>query len=98
MRRLDAYIEREEDKIANVESTNGFIPSEILSLVENGELVQWRKHPTTFFVAGVEKARIVWDEKRKILAHRYIREVTDKEQYSKFAKTFNSLNAVLNGI
>jgi hypothetical protein len=91
-------IEREEDKIANIENANSFIPREILSLVENGELVQWRKHPTTFFVAGVEKARIVWDEKRKVLAHRYVREVADKEQYSKFAKTFNSLNAALNRI
>ena len=88
-------IEREEDKIANVENANSFIPCEILALVESGELVQWRKHPTTFFVAGVEKARIVWDEKRKVLAHKYVKEVTDKEQYSKFAKIFNSLNAVL---
>ena len=88
-------IEREEDKIANVENANSFIPREIIKLVENGELVQWRKHPTTFFVAGVEKARIVWDEKRKVLAHKYVKEVTDKEQYSKFAKMFNSLNTAL---
>ena len=88
-------IEREEDKIANVENTNSFIPREIIELVESGELKQWRKHPTTFFVVGVEKARIVWDEKRKVLAHRYVRDVTDKEQYSKFAKVFNSLNATL---
>jgi len=88
-------IDREEDKIANVENANSFIPCEILALVESGELVQWRKHPTTFFVAGVEKARIVWDEKRKVLAHKYVREVTDKDQYSKFAKMFNSLNTSL---
>jgi hypothetical protein len=45
-------IEFEEGKIKGVEHVNNFIPKEILELVESGVLVQWRKHPHTFFVAG----------------------------------------------
>ena len=54
-------IEKEESKIKGVEHVNTFIPAEILKLVESGDLIQWRKHPHTFFVPGVDKARIVWD-------------------------------------
>lgn len=89
-------IEREEGKIADVESVKSFIPAEILEFVENGELIQWRKHPTTFFVNGVDKARIVWDEQKKIVAHRYSSQLGDKEQRAKFAKIYNQLNASLN--
>jgi len=89
-------IEIEEGKIEDVEYTNKIIPAEILKLVESGELNQWRKHPHTFFVPGVDRARIVWDEKRKVVAHRYAHEITVQEQRSKFVKIYNALNAVLN--
>lgn len=59
-------IEKEENKInACAYQNENFIPKEILELVEKGELIQWRKHPTHFFVPGVDKARIWWDESRK---------------------------------
>ena len=89
-------IEFEEGRIAGVNHVNGFIPKEILELVDTGELVQWRKHPHTFFVAGVDKARIVWDEKRKVVAHRYAYQITEQEQRSKFVKIYNPLNSLLN--
>ena len=89
-------IEFEEGKIAGVEHANGYIPKEILALVESGELIQWRKHPHTFFVVGVDKARIVWLEKTKQVAHKFVREIKDQEQRSKFVKVFNPLGAVLN--
>ena len=60
-------IEREESKIAGVAVANNSMPREILDLVANGILTQWRKHPNTFFVEGVDKARIVWDDKKKIV-------------------------------
>ena len=91
-----AAIEREENKIHRVESANNMIPVEILNLVESGELVQWRKHPTFFFVDGVDKARIHWDIDKKVVGHRYFNLVTEKEQRSKFVKIYNALNAVLN--
>lgn len=89
-------IEIEEGKIRGVEHANTFIPAEIQKLVESGELIQWRKHPHTFFVAGVDKARIVWDEKRKVVAHKFVSEITIQEQRTKFVGIYNQLNALLN--
>lgn len=87
-------IEKEEGKIFDVEHAKGSLPAEILKLVESGELIQWRKHPNTFFVPGVDKARIVWT-KDKVIAHKFTSEVTDKEQWKIFARTFNALRAAL---
>jgi len=89
-------IEKEESKIKGVEHANTFIPKEIQDLVDSGELVQWRKHPHTFFVKDVEKARIWWDEKRKVVAHKYAHMITTQEQRTKFVRLYNSLNAILN--
>lgn len=90
-------IEIEEMKIAQVEHVNGFIPAEILKLVESGDLIQWRKHPHTFFVPGVDKARIVWDEKRKVVCHKFVSAITVQEQRTKFVRTYNPLGLLLNG-
>lgn len=90
-------IEIEEGKIKGIEYVNeSFIPKEILELVEAGELVQWRKHTHTFFVKGVDKARIVWLEKTKQVGHKFSSHLTDKEQRSKFVKIYNGLNKLLN--
>lgn len=89
-------IEKEEWKIKGVEHVNSFIPPEILKLVESGDLIQWRKHPHTFFVPGVDKARIVWDEKRKKVAHKFVGAITDQGQRTKFVRTYNPLNSLLN--
>lgn len=89
-------IEIEEDKIGNVEHAKTFIPQEILNLVESGELIQWRKHPHTFFVVGVDKARIVWLVKEKKVAHKFLSEIKEQEQRSKFAKVYNRLFGQLN--
>jgi hypothetical protein len=94
--KTERAIEREEGKIMDVEAAKEVTPKEILELVNKGVLTQWRKHPNTFFVDGVEKARIVWNEKKKQVAHRYVISVPSQEQYSKFAKVFNSLNQALN--
>jgi hypothetical protein len=90
-------IDNEEGKIKGVEHVNVFIPAEILALVESGELNQWRRHPHTFFVPGVDKARIVWDLKRKLVAHKFASAITEQAQRSKFVKVYNALNAALNG-
>ena len=85
-------IGREEEKILNVSSEK--IPSFISDMVQRGELNQWRKYPNTFFVPGVDKGRIVWNEEKGFLAHRYLSEVP-KDQYPKFRDVFNKLNASL---
>lgn len=90
-------IDFEEGKIAGVNHVNTFIPAEILALVGSGELVQWRKHPHTFFVKGVDKARIVWLPKAKKVGHKYSATLTDKEQRSRFVKIYNDLFKQLNG-
>lgn len=95
--RTQRAIEIEQGKIAGVEHANSYLPSEILALVEAGTLQQWRKHPHTFFVSGVEKARIVWLEKRKLIAHKYSNQIPTQEQRSKFVKIFNDLHSQLNG-
>ncbi|WP_185246658.1 hypothetical protein [Chryseobacterium bernardetii] len=73
-------IEREKGKIANVEAQS--IPAELQELIDSGKITQWRKYPNRFFVVGVEKARLVWLEKEKQLAHQYLNQIPNKEQYS----------------
>lgn len=104
LRNLDKSIEttksaiaREESKQEYVKYVSSEIPKAIMDLVEQGTLNQWRKHPNFFFVVGVDKARIFWDFERKVVAHRYIREITDKGQWALFRDVYNSLNAQLNG-
>ena len=89
-------IEREKGKIIDVEAAKENLPASILEMIENGRLNQWRKHPNTFFVNGVDKARIVWDGKKKLIAHRYSKTITDKDQWKIFAITFNELLNKLN--
>ncbi|MFA5432897.1 MAG: hypothetical protein WC319_08505 [Candidatus Paceibacterota bacterium] len=89
-------IERETDKIAGVEYVKETLPFCILEMLKSGQLIQWRKHPNTFFVPDVDKARIVWDNKRKVVAHRYVHLITEQEQRTKFVRLYNGLNAVLN--
>ena len=87
-----AAIEREQAAIDRVDAVADDLPDAIKREIESGLLQQWRKHPRTFFVNGVAKARIVlMDDGR--LAHRYTNQVTDPEQRKILAKTFNSLSA-----
>ncbi len=84
-------IEFEKGKIIECESVKNSLPDAILEMMVNGTLIQWRKHPNTFFVNGVDKARIVWDNKKKVVAHKYSKQITDKDQWKLFAKTYNEL-------
>lgn len=87
-------IEREQNKIANVDATE--IPDALRAMVAAGELVQWRKHPETFFVPGVDRGRIVWVQSEKILGVRYASEIP-KDQYPKFRDTFYKAKASVKG-
>lgn len=88
-------IEAEQAKIKAVENAQSVTPSVILDLVTSGVLTQWRKHPNTFFVVGVDKARIVWDNQKKILSHRYTKTITNREQWSNFARVYNRLKSLI---
>lgn len=80
-------IEKEKDKIAWVELFT--VPAPIQELLDTGVLTQWRRHPNYFFVKGVERARIVY-ENGKIYA-RYHTEIPDQQQYAIYRDVFNSL-------
>ena len=60
-------IEREELKIANVEHISQNIPKEILDLVANGTLIQWRKHPSFFLSQGLIRLELFGMRSEKLL-------------------------------
>jgi hypothetical protein len=80
-------IEREKDKIADVESFD--VPAPIQRLIDDGVLNQWRKFPNRFFVAGVEKARIVFEDGKLFCS--YARQIPNKDQYAIFRDVYNNL-------
>lgn len=84
-----AAIEREAATIERVAAVE--LPKAIKSRIDTGVLSQWRKHPTTFFVAGVEKARIVLLPDGRV-AHRYVRCIPDPEQHRVFARVYNAIH------
>lgn len=92
--RTKRAIEREEAKIADVAVAD--VPQALRDMVERGELNQWRKHPNTFFVPGVDKARIVWDSKTRMLGVRYL-SACPKDQYPLLRDTFNKARAAIAG-
>lgn len=94
--KTEKAIKVEESKIKGIEYITSLLPIEILSLIEDGTLIQWRKYPHIFFVDGVDKARLIWDLKKKQIAHKFTSSIQDKEQYKKFASVFNSLASKLN--
>lgn len=85
-------IEREQATQARMASVE--LPEAIAQAIKDGRLVQWRKHPTTFFVAGVDKARIVLLPDGRV-AHRYASSIKDAAQHKKFAKVYNGLSAAI---
>ena len=89
--KTERAIEVEKGKIIDCEAVKDILPDAILEMIANGTLKQWRKHPNTFFVNGVDKARIVWDNKKKVVAHKYSKQITDKDQWKLFVKTYNKL-------
>jgi hypothetical protein len=89
-------IEREESRIRCIDRNKNSMPEEIQELIDNGTLKQWGKYPHIMFVEGVDKARIIWDSKKKTVMHKFVSSITDTEQRKKFARVYNSLNASIN--
>jgi len=86
-------IEREEGKIIETDSWRKKMPKVLTSLIDSGHLTQWRKHPRIMFVTGVEKARIIFDDKTGAISHKYVNQIPDKNQYAIFRDIYNSINA-----
>lgn len=89
-------IEREESKIRALEYSKNAMPIEMQKLIDDGILKQWGKWPHIMFVNGVDKARIIWDDKKKVVMHKFANTLTEKEQRKKFAQVYNSLHASIN--
>jgi len=75
-------IEREQSKIERCENANSALPNAILERIKNGTLTQWRKHPNRFFVVGVEKARLIYEDNK--LKFSYKQEIPTPEQTLRF--------------
>ena len=82
--------QQEEAKIANSNEALADFPKPIVNMIEAGTLKQWRKHPNTLFVDGVDKARIVWKDGK--LFTRYASSITCKKQRAIFRDTVKRLN------
>ncbi len=91
-----AAIAREEGKLRSIAYNGDSMPQEIRQLIENGTLKQWGKYPHIMFVDGVDKARIIWDDKKKQVMHKYTNKLTDKEQWKKFAQVYNYIAEAVN--
>ena len=91
--RTKAAIEREEMKISHVESVD--LPQAIRDAIDAGEIIQWRKHPRMFFVVGVDRGRITWNEEKKTIGHRYLSEIP-KDHYPIFRDVYNKIRNSLN--
>ena len=89
IQRTKEAIEREKMKIALADSVR--VPDFMQQAIDDGLIIQWRKHPRFFFVSGVKHGRIVWDEEAGVISHRYLSKVS-KEEYPKFRDVFNKLN------
>lgn len=89
-------IDREKSTAAYVKGVRSELPKSINSLINKKSLTQWKKYPNTFFVSGVDKARIVWNKKKNRVEHKFTNTITDPEQRKKFAQIFNSLHSEFN--
>jgi len=90
-------IENEQFKVEGCEEVKSKLPQELTTLLEEGKITQWRKFPNRFFVVGVERARLVWDEKKEIVIHQYVNEIPYKTgQFEIFKEVFNHLNRTVN--
>lgn len=94
--RTKRAIEREESKSAGVERSKETVPKIFFDLVEQGVLNQWRKHPNIFFVVGVDKARIGWDEKKNVAYNRYYRHIENDGQKLAFKEAWKVIYSNLN--
>ncbi len=94
--KTEMAIEREESRIRCIDRNKNSMPGEIQELIDNGTLKQWGKYPHIMFVDGVDKARIIWDDKKKVVMHKFTNTLTDKEQRKKFAQVYNSLHTAIN--
>lgn len=92
VQKTERAIEREQEKVDNVQEASEQLPQYVVDMVSSGELTQWRAHPNTFFVPGVDKGRIVVDLETGAIGVRYLSDVS-KDEYPLFRDVVNRLLA-----
>lgn len=92
VKKTERAIEREKELIKRVHSTK--LPNAINEAIQSGEITQWRKYPNRFFVKGVEKGRIIWDEQKGQLLNSHYSQIPE-EQKPIFKKAFYDLKEKL---
>jgi len=96
IKKTKTAIAREEGKIAQTQAAFDLFPDCIKTLIGDGTLKQWRKHPRILFVDGVDKARIYFKPETGTVSVGHHKEIDDKEQWKKLRDVFNGLAAELN--
>ena len=103
LRNLDKEIERTKEAIRDEECKQRYMadvkagmPKAITDLINDGTLRQWGKYPNILFVDGVDKARIIWDGKKRKVLHKFANAIIDPEQRKKFAGVYNRLYNEIN--
>lgn len=84
--KTEKAIEREQLFLENKDRD---VPEWLVEMVDAGELTQWKKHPNTFFVPGVDSARIRIDTKTGIPG--VLLGDVSKEHYPKFRDVANKV-------
>jgi hypothetical protein len=72
------------------------LPKPIIVMIEQGALIQWRKFPFVFIVPGIEKARLKWDKKKKVLLTLNTDPISlpngpDRVRFARFAKELSQM-------
>lgn len=85
--KTEEAIEDEKELLNEIAAWRKVLPQPIISAMDSGEITQWRRHPNRFFVSGVPKARIVWDEKTGKLSSAHTNNLAG-ESHDKFNAVF----------
>ena len=85
-------IETEKNKIAWVECFNA--PPAIQELLDTGVLIQCRKQFNRFFVKGVEKASLIYEDGKLLMS--FFKDIPNKKQLNIFRKVCNELQKETN--
>ena len=94
IRKTEAAIKREADKIEHCKNWMDEMPQIIKDMAASGEIVQWRKHPQYFFVNGVDKGRFSFQDGR--VFGRYLSDIP-ADQYPLFQAATSKILRALKG-
>lgn len=104
VKKTERALAREERKEIDTANAYDALPEPLRAAIDAGLIVQWRRHPNTFFVPGVEKGRLAWIPEsaknaksalRGTLVARYAHQIPDQAQYAAFRDVANALWAAL---